>query len=59
MILSTEEVITETLNVISASTKVILATEEVISTTLKTISAATKVTLATEEKWNEMKWIGL
>ena len=44
MILSTEEVITETLNVISASTKVILATEEVISTTLKTISAATKVT---------------
>ena len=49
MILSTKEVITETLNVISASTKVILATEEVISTTLKTISAATKVILATEE----------
>ena len=49
MILTTEEVITETLNVISASTKVILATEEVISTTLKTISAATRVTLATEE----------
>ena len=49
MILTTEEVITETLNVISASTKVILATKEVISTTLKTISAATKVTLATEE----------
>ena len=35
MILTTEEVITETLNVISASTKVILATEEVISITLK------------------------
>ena len=49
MILSTEEVITEASNVISASTKVISATEEVISTTLKTISAATKVTLATEE----------
>ena len=49
MILTTEEVITETLNVISASTKVILATDEVISTTLKTISAATRVTLATEE----------
>ena len=38
MILTTEEVITETLNVISASTKVILATEEVISTTLKKLS---------------------
>ena len=51
MILSTEEVITETLNVISAATKVTLATEEdlVITATSKVISASTKVILATEE----------
>ena len=37
MILTTEEVITATLTVISATTKVILTTEEVITTTLHII----------------------
>ena len=46
MIVATDEA---TLNVISATTKVILVTDEVITTTLKVISAATKVTLPTEE----------
>ena len=37
MILATDEVLTTTLKVISATTTVILATEEVISVTLKVI----------------------
>ena len=47
--LATKEVITATLKVISAITKVILGTEEVSRATLKVISANTKVILATEE----------
>ena len=46
MILATEEVITTTLNIISATTKLILATEEVITDTLMVISAITKDILA-------------
>ena len=42
MILTTEGVITATLNLISATTKVILAIEEVITASLKVISAITK-----------------
>ena len=49
VILTTEEVITTTLKVISATTKVILATAEVITATLKVLSTTTKVILATEE----------
>ena len=49
VILTTEEVIIATLNVISATTKVILATEEVIRTILNVISATTKVILATNK----------
>ena len=37
MILATDEVLTATLKVISATTTVILATDEVISVTLKVI----------------------
>ena len=39
MILTTEDMITGTLKVISATKKLILATEEVITATLKAISA--------------------
>ena len=46
VIMTTGEVITGTLKVISATTKVILTTEEMITTTLKVISAITKVLLA-------------
>ena len=49
MILTTEEVTTATLKVISATTKVILTTEEVITTTFKVVSATIVVILATEE----------
>ena len=42
MILTTEDVITGTLKVISATKKLILTTEEVITATLKVISATTK-----------------
>ena len=42
MILTTEEVITAILKVISATTKLILASEEVITTTLKIMCATTK-----------------
>ena len=48
LILTTKKVITVTLSVISATTKVTLTTEEVITTTFKVISATTKVILATE-----------
>ena len=48
-ILTTGEVITATLKVISATTKVILTTEGKITTTLKIISAKTRVILAIEE----------
>ena len=47
MSLATDEVLTATLKVVSATTTVILATEEVISVTLKVISATTKVILTT------------
>ena len=49
MILTTEEVITTNLKIISASTNVMLATEEVIIVTLNVISAITKVILATNK----------
>ena len=49
MILTTDEVITFILKVISTTTKVIFATEQVIRTTLKVISATTKVILTTEK----------
>ena len=52
MILTTEEVITTILKVISAINKVILTTEEVIAATLKVKSATTKVILVTK-KWLE------
>ena len=55
MILSTEEVITATFKVISATAKVILATEEVITTTLKVISASAKVILATNHPLSTTK----
>ena len=42
MILTTEEVITATLKVISATTRVIMTTEEVIIATLKIMSATIK-----------------
>ena len=45
MILAAEEVVTPTLKVISANTKIILAIEEVT----KVVSSNTKVILATEE----------
>ena len=44
-----KEVMTPTLKVISATTKVILTTEKVITGTSKVISATTKVLLAIEE----------
>ena len=47
MILTTEEVITTILKVISAMTKVILTTQEVITTSLKVISATEEVIRAT------------
>ena len=47
VILTTEEVITSILNVISATTKVILASEEVITVTLKIMSATAKVIFVT------------
>ena len=49
VILTTGEVITATLKIMSATTKVILTTEEVITTTLKVISATTKGILATNK----------
>ena len=49
MILTTEEVITTIIKVISAPTKVILVTEEVIIAALKVISAITMVILATNK----------
>ena len=49
VILTTGEVITATLKVISATTKVILTNKEVTTTTLKVISATTKLILATGE----------
>ena len=49
VILTTEEVITATLNVISATAKVILAAEEVITATLKVISAIMKEIVATNK----------
>ena len=49
MILATEEVVTITLKVISATIKLILATDEMHITTLKVIAATTTVILATEE----------
>ena len=45
--LSTEEVITFTLKVISADTKVILATNNLMSVPKKVISVTTKVILTT------------
>ena len=47
MILATDEVLTATLKVLSATTTVILVTEEVIPVTLKVISATRKVILTT------------
>ena len=55
MISTTEEVLTATLKVISATTTVILATEEVISVTLKVISAITKVFLITNNLMSARK----
>ena len=50
MILTTEEVNTITLKIISATIKKILATDEVLTATLKMISPTTTVILATVEK---------
>ena len=55
MILATDEVLTATLKVISATTTVILATEEVISVTLKVISATTKVIFTTNNLMSARK----
>ena len=58
VILTTEEVITATLKMISATTKVILATEEVTTATLKVISVTTKVILTTEDVHLGRPWYG-
>ena len=55
MILATDEVVTITLKVISATTKVILDTEEVISVTVKVISSTTKVILTTNNLMSARK----
>ena len=44
---ATEDVITTTLNIFSATTNVILTTEKMTTATLKVISATTNVILAT------------